>query len=110
MESLVQASSGKKNIIIKTWERCRSIPSSSKKKAPKGFFPVYVGPDRLWFAMKMKYANHPLFQVLLEDTEIEYGYNTPGPILLPCELDHFYEVLAEMEARNLEPRGCGLGY
>lgn len=93
--------SGKKNFLIKTWKRCRSIPrSGTKKVTPEGFFPVYVGLEKQRFAVKMKYVNHPLFQMLLEDSEIEYGYNTPGPILLPCELDLFYKVVAEMEAKE----------
>ncbi|KAI3688647.1 hypothetical protein L2E82_46378 [Cichorium intybus] len=123
MESPVKGSSGKKNFLIKTWERCRSIPGSggcdrgvsgickSKKKvAPEGFFPVYVGPEKQWFAVKTKYANHPLFRMLLEDAETEYGYNTPGPILLPCEVDLFYSVVAKMEAKAMEPHGWGFRY
>ncbi|XP_071694374.1 uncharacterized protein [Rutidosis leptorrhynchoides] len=102
--------SGKKNFLIKTWDRCRSISCSNKKKVtPVGFFPVYVGPEKQWFAVKTKYANHPLFRMLLDDAEIEYGYNTPGPILLPCDLDLFYKVVAEMDANeDMEPHGCGL--
>ncbi|XP_076920578.1 indole-3-acetic acid-induced protein ARG7-like [Bidens hawaiensis] len=72
--------------------------------------PVYVGPEKQWFVVKAKYANHPLFQMLLQDAEIEYGYNTPGPILLPCLVDLFYRVLAEMEAKEMEPRGFRFGY
>ncbi|KVH98983.1 Auxin responsive SAUR protein [Cynara cardunculus var. scolymus] len=49
--------------------------------------------------------------MLLEDAEIEYGYNTPGPILLPCDVDLFFKVVAEMEAKEMEPHGCGfIGY
>ncbi|PWA40505.1 small auxin-up RNA [Artemisia annua] len=111
MESPTKGVSGKKNFLIKTWKRCRSIPrSGTKKVAPEGFFPVYVGPEKQRFAVKMKHVNHPLFQMLLEDSEIEYGYNTPGPILLPCELDLFYKVVAEMEAKDIVPNGCGFGY
>ncbi|KAL4566699.1 hypothetical protein LXL04_030821 [Taraxacum kok-saghyz] len=124
MESPAKGSSGKKNFLIKTWERCRSIPSAGssgggvsgfcnsrkKKMAPEGFFPVFVGPEKQWFAVKTKYANHPLFRMLLEDAEGEYGYDTPGPILLPCEVDLFYRVVAEMEAMAVEPHGCGFGY
>nr|XP_043639596.1 indole-3-acetic acid-induced protein ARG7-like [Erigeron canadensis] len=101
---------GKKNFLTKTWKRCRSFPSK-KNVAPEGFFPVYVGPEKQWFAVKMKYANHPLFRMLLEDAEIEYGYDTPGPLLLPCDVDLFYKVVAEMEANEMEqPRGCGFVY
>ncbi|KAI3820653.1 hypothetical protein L1987_08201 [Smallanthus sonchifolius] len=96
---------------MRTWDRCWSFLSSSKKKvAPEGFFPVYVGPERQWFAVKTKYANHPLFQMLLEEAEIKYGYDTPGPILLPCEVDLFYKVVTEIEAKEVELHRCGFGY
>lgn len=65
--------------------------------APDGCFAVYVGPERQRFVVKAKFANHPLFQTLLEDAEVEYGYNSQGPILLPCEVGMFYHVLAEMD-------------
>ncbi|KAI3673622.1 hypothetical protein L6452_39746 [Arctium lappa] len=111
MESPVKGILGKKNFLIKTWKRCRSIWSFQKKVAPEGFFPVYVGPEKQRFSVKTKYANHPLFRMLLEDAEIEYGYNTPGPILLPCDVDLFFKVVAEMEAnKEMEPHGCGFGY
>ncbi|KAJ0571134.1 putative small auxin-up RNA [Helianthus annuus] len=97
----------KKSLIWSRWQRS----FVKKKVAPEGFFPVYVGPDKQWFAIKTKYANHPLFQLLLEDAQVEYGYNTPGPILLPCEVDLFYRVVGEIEAREMEPHGsCGFGY
>ncbi|XP_023766458.1 auxin-responsive protein SAUR26 [Lactuca sativa] len=119
MESPVKGRLRKKNFLIKTWERCRTIPSSAgvsgfcnirkKKVAPEGFFPVYVGPEKQWFAVKTQYANHPLFRMLLEDAEVEYGYDTPGPILLPCEVDLFYRVVAEMETMEMEPRKLRYG-
>ncbi|KVI06148.1 uncharacterized protein LOC112509200 [Cynara cardunculus var. scolymus] len=123
MES-AKSNSGKKNFLVKTWKRCRSFPRShssrggvwglakskswhgkemmpkKKKMAPEGFFPVYVGPERQRFAIKTKLVNHPLFTKLLEDAEIEYGYNCDGPISLPCAVDLFYEILAEMEAKD----------
>ncbi|CAH1434638.1 unnamed protein product [Lactuca virosa] len=76
MESPVKGGLRKKNFLIKTWERCRSIPSSAG----------------------------------VSDAEVEYGYDTPGPILLPCEVDLFYRVVAEMETMEMEPHGCKLRY
>ena len=135
MES-TKSNSGKKNFLAKTWKRCRSFPrshtgrggvwglakskswngkettpSKKKKLTPEGFFPVYVGPEKQRFAIKTKLANHPLFTKLLEDAEIEYGYHCDGPISLPCDVDLFYEVLAEMESKDrlqqpLEWRSC----
>ncbi|KAF5932680.1 hypothetical protein HYC85_028851 [Camellia sinensis] len=136
----------KKNLFVKTWERCRSIPVGREKKspskpssifskskschytttkssskddnqrntksrqvAPEGCFSVYVGPEKQRFVIKTKFANHPLFRMLLEDAEMEYGYNSEGPLLLPCEVDLFYKVLAEMDSKEIVP-SCGFAY
>ncbi|KAH7578545.1 hypothetical protein JRO89_XS01G0396900 [Xanthoceras sorbifolium] len=126
----------KKNLISKTWERCKSVGYSSSNKssagnsltrsktwhcttkssssspekerpnnkchqvAPEGCFTVYVGPQKERFVVNTKFANHPLFKMLLEDAELEYGYDTQGPILLPCKVDLFYKVLAAMESED----------
>ncbi|XP_004298548.1 PREDICTED: uncharacterized protein LOC101293879 [Fragaria vesca subsp. vesca] len=95
-----------KNVIMKAWRKCNlTNQSSSKRKkskgcrvlAPDGCFSVYVGPEKQRFVVKVEFANHPLFKVLLEDAAWEYGYSTGGPILLPCDVDLFCNVLAEME-------------
>ncbi|XVF49570.1 hypothetical protein PTKIN_Ptkin04bG0023000 [Pterospermum kingtungense] len=72
-----------------------------KKKrqvAPEGCFSVYVGPQRQRFVIKTEFANHPLFKMLLEDAELEYGFTSEGPLLLPCDVDLFYKVLAEIDS------------
>ncbi|XP_054807117.1 uncharacterized protein LOC129309536 [Prosopis cineraria] len=140
----------KKGLIIKTWERCKSIgrgcknkrymaidpvagplcrnkswpnldvkvieekPTKNKKSrqrqvAPEGCFSVYVGPERQRFVIKTEFANHPLFKILLEEAESEYGYNSQGPLILPCDVHIFLDVLMEMDqgAEDQEIRqGC----
>ncbi|XWS37082.1 hypothetical protein CRYUN_Cryun19dG0012300 [Craigia yunnanensis] len=124
----------KKNVIVRTWERCRSLRTGGKKSsgtsgdalkkskswhcsttrsssleedhkrkkknqvAPEGCFSVYVGPQRQRFVIKTEFANHPLFKMLLEDAELEYGFSSVGPLLLPCDANLFYKVLAEMDS------------
>ncbi|XP_076925671.1 auxin-responsive protein SAUR15-like [Bidens hawaiensis] len=109
MNPSANGSMRKKTFLLKTWVRS-FLGLGNKKVAPEGCFPVYVGPEKQRFAVKTMYANHPLFQILLEDAEIKYGYNTPGPILLPCEVDLFYKVVGEIEAKEVEPHGCGFRY
>lgn len=129
---------GKKGLIIKTWERCKSIGQGRKRSsgpvrsltlkskswpslmeedekrarkrrvAPEGCFSVYVGPQKQKFVIKTEYANHPLFQMLLEEAESEYGYDNQGPLALPCNVDIFYKVLLEMEDGHQIHQGCGL--
>ncbi|XP_050225553.1 auxin-responsive protein SAUR72-like [Mercurialis annua] len=125
MDSQIRAKL-KRNLLSKAWERYKSLgsnptkkpsrnapnsltkskswhyttklrSSSSSSRAPHGCFPVYVGEERQRFVIKAKYANHPLFKMLLEDAELEYGFNSDGPLLIPCDVDLFYKVLAEMD-------------
>lgn len=117
----------KKNMISKAWKRClslgnggsssssssisaanslrrcRTAPSERKQKrqvAPEGCFTVYVGEEKQRFVVRTEFANHPLFKMLLEDAEMEYGFHSEGPLLLPCDVDLFYKVLAEMESSD----------
>lgn len=49
--------------------------------------------------------------MLLDDAEQQYGYHSEGPLLLPCDVDLFYKVLAEMDCENTDvilPHGCGV--
>ncbi|KAI3463600.1 hypothetical protein Pfo_020263 [Paulownia fortunei] len=79
--------------------------------APNGCFSVYVGPEKQRFVIKTEFANHPLFKMLLEDAELEYGFNSEGPLLLPCEVDLFCQVLAEMDSgQDFDQYPCGFGY
>ncbi|XP_016465095.2 uncharacterized protein LOC107787979 [Nicotiana tabacum] len=91
----------------KSWHG--STTNIKSKVAPEGCFWVYVGPEKERFVIKTKYANHPMFKMLLEDAEKEYGYNySQGPILLPCDVDHFYKVLAEIgSSKQIQSSGCG---
>ncbi|KAM5561470.1 auxin-responsive protein SAUR72 [Rosa sericea] len=130
-----------KNLIIKAWKRCSTLPKQSstkgstaaasltrskswsssttsstgtckqkKKKnkakacqvAPAGCFTVYVGPEKQRFVVRMEFLNHPLFKMLLEDAALEYGYKSDGPILLPCHVDLFCNVMAEMESNDID--------
>lgn len=132
------AKAKKKNLITKTWHRCRSfpgsrskslatltsLPTSTKEKskpklkvAPQGCFPVYVGAEKQRFVIKTTHANHPLFKTLLEDAEMEYGFIKDGPILLPCDVNLFYKVLAEMDEKEStngsllsRSKSCGFAY
>ncbi|KAL0318906.1 UNVERIFIED_CONTAM: hypothetical protein Sangu_2046800 [Sesamum angustifolium] len=69
--------------------------NAKRQVAPTGCFSVCVGPEKQRFVIKT--ANHPLFRMLLQDAELEYGFQNDGPIVLPCEVDLFCKVLAEMD-------------
>ncbi|EYU43034.1 hypothetical protein ABFS82_04G122700 [Erythranthe guttata] len=75
-----------------------STKNKAKEKAPIGCFSVYVGPENQRFVIKAECANHPLFKMLLEDAESEYGFKVEGPLRIPCEVDLFCRILAEMDS------------
>ncbi|CAN6472480.1 unnamed protein product [Victoria cruziana] len=83
---------------------------SKRRVAPEGCFSVYVGPDKKRFVVKTEHANHPLFRMLLEEAESEYGFCSEGPIALPCDVDLFLRVLWEMDADEAVPRGRGCAF
>ncbi|KAI3766040.1 hypothetical protein L2E82_16088 [Cichorium intybus] len=66
---------------------------------------VFSGVRRTGFSVKTKYASHPLFTMLLEDAETEYGYTCEGPISLPFAVDRFYKLLVAIEAQEVQPLG-----
>ncbi|KAK9751193.1 hypothetical protein RND81_02G249100 [Saponaria officinalis] len=95
----------------KSWSslfpRTPTTPGSKKQvgvATPKGCLSVYVGPERERFVMKVESTNHPLFKMLLEEAEMEYGYNSNGPLVLPCDVDVFIKVLYDMDADRQQ--GC----
>lgn len=85
----------KKNMILKAWQ---SFSKNVKGLtiAPNGCFSVYVGAQRKRFVLKTKFINHPLFMMLLDEAEVEYEFQNDGPILLPCKVELFNKVLAEI--------------
>ncbi|CAN7006474.1 hypothetical protein IGI04_010129 [Brassica rapa subsp. trilocularis] len=103
-------------------ESTGKIKKKSPPPPPHGCFTVYVGPTKERVVVKTKLLNHPLFKNLLEEAEAEYGYRRDGPIVLPCEVDFFYKVLANMKFNGdeydeedddddcmINPPICGLG-
>ncbi|PIN12603.1 hypothetical protein CDL12_14784 [Handroanthus impetiginosus] len=93
-----QNSEKKTSSIIKKTTKilCKNRSIKGKEKAPKGCFCVYVGVEKQRFVIKTEFANHPLFKMLLEGTELEYGFRNEGPLLIPCEVDLFCRVLVEI--------------
>lgn len=97
LERYLSLKAHKKNPSRNKFTKSKSWPNRSHQVAPNGCFSVYVGAERQRFVIKTEFANHPLFKMLLEDAELEYGFTSDGPLLLPCEVDLFCKVLAEMD-------------
>ncbi|KAJ6792883.1 uncharacterized protein M6B38_370250 [Iris pallida] len=64
---------------------------------PKGYIPVYVGPEHRRFVIPTSYLSLPLFKRLLEKAEEEFGYDHQGAITIPCEIETFKYILLCME-------------
>ncbi|EYU43035.1 hypothetical protein ABFS82_04G122800 [Erythranthe guttata] len=84
----------------RSWHSSTTTRNKTKEKAPIGCFSVYVGPENQRFVIKAECANHPLFRRLLEDAESEYGLKVEGPLHIPCEVDLFCRILAEMDSNT----------
>ncbi|KAI9127230.1 hypothetical protein K1719_001789 [Acacia pycnantha] len=90
------------HVMIKPARQSKNMKQS--RVAPHGCLGVYVGPERQKFVIKIEHANHPRFMALLEDSENDYGnsVHNNGPIYLPCNVDLFYEALAEIMIADLD--------
>uniref|UniRef100_A0A7N0VB01 SAUR family protein n=1 Tax=Kalanchoe fedtschenkoi TaxID=63787 RepID=A0A7N0VB01_KALFE len=66
---------------------------------PKGYLAVYVGSENRRFIVPTSYLSHPLFKVLLEKAEEEYGFDHGGALMLPCDVETFKYLLKCMETR-----------
>lgn len=64
---------------------------------PKGYLAVYVGPELRRFIIPMSYLSDPLFKVLLEKVEEEFGFDHSGGLTIPCEIETFKYLLNCME-------------
>ncbi|CAN8304640.1 unnamed protein product [Cochlearia groenlandica] len=64
-------------------------------KWKKGHFAVYTREGRR-FVLPLDYLKHPIFQVLLEMAEEEFGSTILGPLQVPCDgvlMDHILMLL-----------------
>ena len=98
---------------VRRW-RSRTAASSRSGKngdatVPAGHVAVCVGgtgggegstgPRR--FVVRLAHLSHPAFRNLLRQAEEEYGFPAaPGPIALPCDEDHFLDVLHRVSSSS----------
>ncbi|KAJ9186376.1 hypothetical protein P3X46_001954 [Hevea brasiliensis] len=67
-------------------------------KRKKGHFAVYTKEGKR-FVVPLYYLNHPIFRVLLEMAEEEFGTTTHGPLQVPCE-EEFMEYIFTVLRKN----------
>ena len=104
---------------VRRW-RSRTAASSRSGKngdatVPAGHVAVCVGgtgggegstgPRR--FVVRLAHLTHPAFLELLRQAEEEYGFPAaPGPIALPCDEDHFLDVLHRVSSASPASSCC----
>lgn len=64
---------------------------------PPGYLAVYVGPELRRFVIPTRFINLPVFVGLLHKAEEEFGYQTSGGLVLPCEAGFFRKILNFLE-------------
>ncbi|XP_058733967.1 auxin-responsive protein SAUR32-like [Vicia villosa] len=78
-------------------------------KVKKGCVAVQVGSeeqgdatvtDSQRFLIPISYLYHPLFNNLLDMAYESYGYNTHGPLKLPCSVDDFLHLRWQIEKES----------
>ncbi|CAL0329279.1 unnamed protein product [Lupinus luteus] len=71
--------------------------SSKVADVPKGYIAVYIGEKVKRFVIPISYLNQPLFQVLLNQAEEEFGYDHPmGGLTIPCSEDIFLDITSHL--------------
>ncbi|XP_019188748.1 PREDICTED: auxin-induced protein 6B-like [Ipomoea nil] len=90
--------------VVKRWRNksvkgVLSSPGSEESAAGRnrrirsGSLAVYVGHERRRFVIPTRFLNLPAFISLLEKAEEEFGFQSAGGLVLPCEPGFFQGML-----------------
>ncbi|KAG6524897.1 hypothetical protein ZIOFF_014842 [Zingiber officinale] len=72
-----------------------------KDSVPRGYVPMMVGKgEEERFLVHTKLFKHPLFTVLLEMAEQEFGYAQPGVLRIPCDTEQFRSLVSAATAKS----------
>ncbi|XP_048546003.1 indole-3-acetic acid-induced protein ARG7-like [Triticum urartu] len=80
----------------------RAAADDGAVSVPAGHVAVCVGGASRRFVVRAAHLNHPVFRELLRLAEEEYGFPSGacGPIALPCDEDHFRDVLRRVSSEE----------
>ncbi|KAK7255008.1 hypothetical protein RIF29_28407 [Crotalaria pallida] len=78
----------------------RKRDSKRNNKVPKGFLAVYVGPESRRFVIPISFLGMPDFRVLMEMVTEEFGCDHDGALQIPCDEDHFEQILKTCFSRQ----------
>ena len=99
------AALGRKRISLQRINRGVDADScSTSTVADRGHFVVYSS-DRRRFAIPLAYLNSEIFRELFQMSEEEFGIQSAGPIILPCDsvfMDYVISFIQRGVAKDLE--------
>ncbi|XP_077234189.1 auxin-induced protein 15A-like [Tasmannia lanceolata] len=99
MESVLKLAKRVKVLGVNRQYECLISDSdeSSSATTPTGFVAVYVGDERRRFVVPMAFLSHPLFKMLLDKAQKEYGFEQRKGLVVPCTVSTFQEIVNAME-------------
>ncbi|KAK3000190.1 hypothetical protein RJ639_024280 [Escallonia herrerae] len=82
----------------------------NRPRTPSGSLAVYAdaGAERRRFVIPTRFLNLPVFVDLLDKAEEEFGYQSNGGLVLPCEAEFFAEILKFLARDEQKFGGFGL--
>lgn len=83
-------------MMEKYWKINKKMMMMNYKK--KGQFVVYTKEGNR-FVVPLCYLDHPIFKILLEMAEEEYGLTGHGPLIVPCEKELMEYVLSLLKKK-----------
>lgn len=95
------------SVLLSDDESCHS--PEPPPDVPRGYCPVYVGPEQRRFVIPTSYLAHPVFRLLLEKAEEEFGFRHEGALAIPCETEAFKYILQCVERHDKGLAGAGGG-
>ena len=99
------AALGRKRISLQRINRGVDADScSTSTMADKGHFVVYTS-DRKRFVIPLAYLGSEVFRELFQMSEEEFGIQSAGPIILPCDsvfMDYVISFIQQGVAKDLE--------
>lgn len=81
-----------------SYQSLEEMPSD----VPRGYLAVYVGSELRRFIIPTSYLSDPLFKVLLEKVEEEFGFDHSSGLTIPCDIETFKYLLQCMENHRKE--------
>lgn len=82
--------------LMQRWRhRCITTDSDSRRHhtPSAGTLAVYIGPERHRFIIPTRFVNLPVFSSLLNKAEEEFGFQTTGGLMIPCDVNFFRWLL-----------------